>query len=62
MDSAIPRNYVEYMEHINRNFRDKTAIYEKKDGEYIYGKNDLFALIIIMKQMNMKIIWLKQLV
>ncbi len=23
---------------------------EKKDGEYIYGKNDLFALIIIMKQ------------
>lgn len=24
---------------------------EKKDDEYIYGKNDLFALIIIMKQM-----------
>lgn len=23
----------------------------KEDGEYIYGKNDLFALIIIMKQM-----------
>ena len=23
----------------------------KKDGEYIYGKNDLFALIIIIKQM-----------
>ena len=24
---------------------------EKKDDEYVYGKNDLFALIIIMKQM-----------
>ena len=24
---------------------------EKTDGEYVYGKNDLFALIIIMKQM-----------
>lgn len=24
---------------------------EKKDGEYIYGKNDLYALIIIMKDM-----------
>ena len=24
---------------------------DKMDGEYIYGKNDLFALIIIMKQM-----------
>ncbi|MBP3596754.1 MAG: AMP-binding protein [Clostridia bacterium] len=37
MDSAIPRNYVEYMEHINRNFRDKTAIYEKKNGNF-FGK------------------------
>ena len=27
---------------------------EKKDDEYIYGKNDLFALIIIMKQMLSK--------
>ena len=27
---------------------------EKKDNEYIYGKNDLFALIIIMKQMLSK--------
>ncbi len=26
----------------------------KKDGEYIYGKNDLFALLIIMKQMLKK--------
>ena len=23
----------------------------KKNGEYIYGKNDLFALIIILKQL-----------
>ena len=23
----------------------------KMDGEYIYGKNDIFALIIIMKEM-----------
>ena len=27
---------------------------EKKDNEYVYGKNDLFALIIIMKQMLSK--------
>ena len=27
---------------------------EKKDNEYIYGKNDLFALLIIMKQMLRK--------
>ena len=26
----------------------------KKDGEYIYGKNDIFALIIILKQMLSK--------
>lgn len=37
MGSAIPRNYVEYMEHINKNFRDKTAIYEKIDGNF-FGK------------------------
>ena len=24
---------------------------EQVDGEYIYGKNDLFALLIIMKQL-----------
>lgn len=27
---------------------------EKKDNEYIYGKNDIFALLIIMKQMLRK--------
>lgn len=28
---------------------------EKMDGEYIYGKNDLFSLLIIMKQMLNKV-------
>lgn len=35
MNSAIPRNYVEYMEHINKNFRDKTGIYEKSNGNFL---------------------------
>jgi len=34
MGSAIPKNYVEFMEHINKNFRDKDAIFEKKDGSF----------------------------
>lgn len=43
MDSAIPKNYVEYMEHINRNFRDQNAIYEKKDGAFLGKKfGDLY--------------------
>ena len=37
MDSAIPKNYVEFMEHINKNFRDKEAVFEKKDGNF-FGK------------------------
>ena len=37
MSSEIPRNYVEFMEHINRNFRERNAIYEKKDGNF-FGK------------------------
>lgn len=35
MGSAIPRNYVEYMEHINKNFRNKTAIYERENGNFL---------------------------
>ncbi len=34
----------------NTRFHNQLNI-PKMDGEYIYGKNDLFALIIIMKQM-----------
>ena len=38
MGSAIPKNYVEFMEHINKNFRDQNAIYEKKDGNFLGKK------------------------
>jgi len=44
------------LEHRTQRFIDNTKYHRMlnipvTDGEYIYGKNDLFALIIIMKQM-----------
>ena len=43
MNSAIPKNYVEFMEHINKNFRDQQAIFEKKDGQFAGKKfGDLY--------------------
>ena len=44
------------LEHRTQRFIDNTKYHRMlnipvTDGEYVYGKNDLFALIIIMKQM-----------
>ena len=43
-------------EHCTQRVIDDTLYHtmlgiQKMDGEYIYGKNDIFALIIMMKQM-----------
>ena len=41
---------------INNTIYHKLLNIPKMDGEYIYGKNDLFALIIILKRIFTPII------